>query len=278
MSLRSEDLAFSVDRMHLGMVGELADGAKARAVFEILDGVNGPTPGIFDLWMEAEIHPRVSVRTGVQATVFGSRDFFPFPATGMYLVGPTFKSTIRAAGMINKRDLGVRARVDSGDSRGIDLMLTEDRGIMRVTQELGGDLSLSASGQQGTRDESDGLYAWSGLVRVDKPNLRGLLEVFGGSPGVDQAAFMGGEGALLVGCDLSMGALERAAVVLRHGAFHPQGETETEDGWSLTNAAVQLHWPSHPGTDIMTGLGVQVRTEAGERSDPEAMAQVLWVW
>jgi len=260
------------------MAGELAEGAKARAMLEIVEGDNGLAPGIFALWMEAAVHARVSVRTGVQATVFGSRDFFPIPTRGLYVAGPVFKNIAQAAGVVDKRDLGIRARVDLGDNSHVDLMSTDDRGIARATQELGGGISFLASGQQGTREASAGLSAWSGLLRVDKPNVRAVLEVLGGTPGEAEDSFLAGEAALWLHRDLSGGALDSAALVMRHGVFDPQSATEAGDSWSLTNVAVQLHWPSHPGMHLMTDLGVQLRAEGEAPAETAAMAQVMWIW
>ena len=215
-------------------------------------------------------------RLGVQASVFGSRDWFNHPVSGIYLVGPDQFSMVQVVGLAPPRSEGLAMRANFGRV-GVDAMLSngtpasvpEDNAgkelDLRLRAELGGGLHLSASGKRGTVGSTDegSLTAWSVEARLVLESLDLQAEAFGGVEDVNTAqpgsrSFIGGQGAGQVRFDLPMAWLDHGALTARLGYYDPQSDTVDADAFLLANGGLRAIWPTEGRSTVFSGLGYQI--------------------
>lgn len=232
-----------------------------------------------DAWVE--VRPfrdaEVAVRTGVQQTVFGTRDRFEDPVHGLHIVALNEVSTAQRAGLVTDRSMGMSLRSTLARDRvEVDLLASNGPGHMAAEDNAGKDLSgrvrvaaaesleVAFSGLYGSRGATDKgqIVAWSAVVGLEGDQFRVSAEGFGGSVDADISTeeatpFIGTEGVLM-GWVGAGGTVERFVVATRLGYFDPQSGTIDGDANMLLDASLRADWATEAQGLVYTGLGYSV--------------------
>jgi hypothetical protein len=217
---------------------------------------------------------RLTVRMGMQRTNFGARGYFISPTGPYHLVGPNPQELALIAGMVQPRDLGVRAMGDIVKGRASwDVMVFNGTGFMapednrakdvsaRLSTDIGERFILTGSGQRHV-DGVDGDridWAWSTMAEWRLENVRMMAEYLGGRIGPESSeVLIGGQSAVALDIPVSAGSIERWSMIGRWGHFDPHAATQDADSWMLFDGSVQQWWETDSVLSIRSGLGYSV--------------------
>jgi len=297
----SAGVAFGAPRLVLGVAGDMGPasarlslrGVSRTTVTEVGFATVGGDSGVLSLPAPADgwgIRPNdawvelrpfrgadVAVRTGVQQTVFGTRDRFEDPSEGLHFVALNEVNTAQRAGVVTDRSVGMSLRSTLARDRvNLDLLASNGPGHMAGEDNGGKDLSgrvrvaatdsldVALSGLYGTRGSSDSgqLVAWSAVVGLEGEQYRVSAEGFGGSVDADTSSgeatpFIGTEGVLM-GWMEAGGTVERVVAATRLGYFDPQSGSTDADANMLIDASIRGDWATEGGGLVYAGLGYAV--------------------
>ena len=272
-------MAFSLDRNLLGVDVQMQPGLSGQ----FTAGVRVPAQSeeqasvfIHNAFLDVDVlsDDWLTVRMGMQATNFGAREYFIRPTGPYHLVGPNPQELALVAGLVQARDLGVRAMGDIAKGQASwDVMVFNGAGFMapednrskdvsaRLTTRIGEQVILTGSGQR----HVDGVdservdWAWSTMAEWRLDNVRLMAEYIGGRIGPEASeVLVGAQSAVALDIPVSGGSIERWSTTGRWGHFDPHAATQDADAWMLFDGSVQQWWKTDSVLSIRSGLGYSV--------------------
>jgi hypothetical protein len=216
----------------------------------------------------------LTVRMGMQRTNFGARGYFISPTGPYHLVSSRPQELSLIAGMVQPRDLGVRAMGDVFKGRAAwDVMVFNGTGFMapednrskdvsaRLSADIGDQIVVTGSGQRHVDGVDEGRvdWAWSTMAEWRLEHVRMMAEYLGGRIGPESSeVLIGAQSAVAVDIPASGDIIERWSMTGRWGHFDPHAATQDADAWMLIDGSVQQWWKTDSVLSFRSGLGYSV--------------------